>query len=471
VDLYALPYVLSTSSNDMQVHTRQFRLGHLPQRAAPQSANSTSFSPALKLIALVIFLPLELSFYIFDFRLTLIRLVLFLLTPILFVQFGQSLASKKHHLLLSDVLILSAGIWMIVSPAVVVDLGYSLHHSAPSAVEFCGSYFATRVLLSRRGQALSFINLMCHVIAIVALLGVLDALTSRPLTHDIVQQLTGFPNVIVLEHRLGVVRAMGPIDHPILFGIVCAIGLLLAIASPVRAKGLTIVGCGLGVLVSLSSAPIQGAILGLGLLAYDGLLARLRSRWLLLLGVVALGFAASYAFTASPLDFLFGHLLIDSSSYWVRVFQWNTVGIVVLNSPWFGIAFQWPQIVHQLQFFALESVDSLWLLLALTYGIPGAVLVGLSMVSATWHPTSGRGVNLTMQESKLATTLGIAIAVVALLGFTVDFWEASWIFIGLLVGIRAHLADLGSQHSSRLTKADQAARANMPSSGLLVGTR
>ena len=81
---------------------------------------------------------------------------------------------------------------MIVSPAVVVDLGYSLHHSAPYAVEFCGGYLAGRVLLSERGQALSFVNLMCHVIAIVAFVGVLDALAGRPITHDFLRQLTGY---------------------------------------------------------------------------------------------------------------------------------------------------------------------------------------------------------------------------------------------------------------------------------------
>ena len=435
----------------MRAQSRQFRPNRLLRGAVSRTPGAAKVPPTLILIALVIFLPEGLSFYAFQFRLSLIRLVLFPLTPVLLIYFSQLLASRKRHLVFSDILIFSTGIWMIVSPTLVVDLEYSIHHSAPAAFEFCGSYFVARILLSERGQALSFVNLLCYVIAIVALVGFLDTLTGRTFTHDFVRELTGYAMGSEKELRLGMFRAMGPIEHPILFGVVCAVGLLLAAASPIRAKGLTIAACGLGVVLSMSSAPIQGAILGLGLLTYDRVLARFRSRWSLLIGIGVLGIGASYAFTASPLAFVFGHVSLDASSYWIRLFQWNTVVPIVLNSPWVGIAFQWREIAQQLPYFVLESIDSLWLYLALVYGIPGAVLVGLSMLSAAFYPASGRGVNLTMEESKLARTLGILITVVVLLGFTVDFWGTSWMLVGLLVGVRAHLADLGSHHAVLVT--------------------
>ena len=143
-------------------------------------------------------------------------------------------------------------------------------------------------------------------------------------------------------------------------------------------------------------------------------------------------------------------LLFEADSYWIRLYQWNTIGVIVLSSPWFGIAFQLNQVAPTMPFFVFYSVDSLWLFLAMVYGIPGAILVFLSMVGVICYPASGRGVNLTVEESKLAETLGIVIALVVLLGFTVDLWEASWMFVGLLVGVRAHLADLGSRRLSTL---------------------
>ena len=451
---YRLPFRCLPSLNDccMRAQLQQFRIANT---AAPSYAGASPVRvPApLKFIALVIFLPIELSFYVFDFRLTLIRLVLFLLTPILLVQLCQLLASGKRRFVFSDLLIALAAVWMIVSPAIVFDLSYSLHHSAPLVAEFLGSYLAARVMLSKRGQALSFINLMCYVIAIVALLGVPDALAGRPVIHIFAGELTGWPIDYSTaprdgDYRLGIYRALGPIGHPILFGIVCAFGLLLTVTSRIRAKGLTIAACCVGVLVSLSSAPIAGAILGLGCLTYDRIMARFRERWFLLIGIVAVGIGASYAFTASPMN-VFSRLLFDPQTYWIRLAQWNVAGAYVLNSPWVGIGFEWGEITKQIGFL-FWSIDSLWLNLAIEYGIPGAVLVALSIVTAAY--SSGRGVHLTTEESKLATGLSVSLAIAVILGFTVDFWADSWMLVGLLVGVRAHLADLGSVHHTKLTK-------------------
>ena len=129
-----------------------------------------------------------------------------------------------------------------------------------------------------------------------------------------------------------------------------------------------------------------------------------------------------------------------------------TAGGIVLNSPWVGIAFEWPEVAKRIGFL-FWSIDTLWLYLALAYGIPGVVLIALSMVSAACYPMSGRGENLSTDESRLATGLSVSIAVIVLLGFTVHFWGASWMLVGLLVGVRAHLASLGSARPSKLTTA------------------
>lgn len=92
---------------------------------------------------------------------------------------------------------------------------------------------------------------------------------------------------------------------------------------------------------------------------------------------------------------------------------------------------------------SLVSVDDLWLNLALKYGIPGVVFIALSMISTA----IGSAVNLRQDEAKLARILSIIIVVVILCGFTVDIWEAPWIFVALLLGVRAHLTELGSQPS------------------------
>ena len=427
----------------MRVQFRPFIPSYRPIAAVPRSISAARVPLLLKLIAFVIFLPEELSFWVFGFRLSCVRLVLFLSTPILLVRLTLLLASRKRHLVASDIFVLLMGTWMVAASALIVDLQYALHHNAPPAVEFLGSYLATRVMLSRHGQATSFVNLLCRVIVIVSLLGVPDALMGWPVTRGFLQQLTGYTSLIGSERRLGITRAFGPLEHPILFGTACTIGLLLAVGSPIRAKRLTIGACGLGAFLSLSGAPIQGAFLGVGLLGYDRILARVRHRWWLLIGIVALGYGAAHMFSSEPLAFMLTHLLFDGNSYWTRAYQWNIVGQIALGSPWVGIGQNLSEEARSSSVFVINSVDSVWLYQALNYGVPSAILLGLSMISVVCYGTSGRGINLSMQESKLAATISVVIVVIILLGFTVDLWGSTWMLVGLLIGVRAHLADLG----------------------------
>jgi hypothetical protein len=295
---------------------------------------------------------------------------------------------------------------------------------------------------------LSFVEILCHAIAVVALLGLLDPLTNHGFIHEFAADLTGYVKVNsggewADAYRWGLLRASGPVEHPILFGVICAFGFLLAMTSPIRARRPTIFACCLGLLASLSSAPIQAAVLSVGLLSYDRILSGFRSRWRILIVSCAAGYAVLKAVTNySPMSFMSEHLLFDAGSYWSRVWEWQTVGDVVVQSPWFGVADHWAKIALQSDELAFTSVDSVWLAMALGAGIPGAVLLALSVLGATVSATNGPGVDLTAAESKLATTLSILLFLAALLGFTVHFWGMIWVLLGILIGVRAHLGAL-----------------------------
>src|SRR6266851_7143378 len=229
--------------HDMQTLTRPFTespLNGVPPRVAAR--NEAALPLALKLIAITTFLPEELSFYILGLRFTAIRLILIVLTPLLLIRLGQRLAAGRYRFVLSDIFVFLEGFWMIYAPANVVGVGQALNHAGPTALEFCVGYMATRLLLSEHGHALSFAALLCRVIAIVALLALLDPLTNRSLIHYLASQLTGYqkPLVTVDIYRLGLLRATGPIEHAILFGFACAVGLLIAASIPIRSRSFAI---------------------------------------------------------------------------------------------------------------------------------------------------------------------------------------------------------------------------------------
>jgi len=409
-------------------------------RMAPQAA----IPAVVQLIICATFLPETLSFYVAELRLTVVRVIFLALAPVLLVRLGLKVSDGRYRFVPSDLLVTLAGVWMFLGPAMVDGIGAAMKHSGPVVLEFCIAYWSMRLLLSARGQARSAVSLLCGVIAIVALLGLLDPLTNRYLIHDWGTALTGYvkPNSRFV-YRLGFLRASGPLEHSILYGFTCSIGILMAMTIRMRARILKISACVVGAVFSFSSAPIQAVFIGSGLLLYNRILARVPGRWFALIVLVSCGFTALFLLVDAPLGIIVRHLIFDPGSGYDRLLQWNVAGSGLLRtSPWFGMGFDPlpPAIRDRL---ITGSIDSLWLMSALTYGIPGSALIGLSLISTTIPFTRGPGINLTPAESHLGTGLSILMFIVMFVGFTVDLWGIDWILVALLMGIRAHLGELG----------------------------
>jgi hypothetical protein len=414
------------------------RADSIPIRAVARRRSAIPL--ALALIAITTFFPEELSFYIVGLRFTATRLIFIMLTPVLIVRLGQKISTGRYRFVLSDLLIVLAGIWMIYAPANIEGLTESLNHSGPIALEFCIGYLAARVLLSEHGQAVSFANLLCRVIAIVGVLALLDPLTGRYLMHELAGDLTGYTKHVNWEdaYRMGMLRAFGPVEHPILLAFICVTGLLIAMSVPVRSRLVVMLACSLGAAFAFSSAPLQGLIMGLALLLYDRMVGA-PFRWFALVAIGAVAIATAFLVSNSPVGFIISHMTFDPSSGYYRVWTWASVIDAVSMSPWYGLGFgPYPD--------ALEinhSIDSLWLVAAIQFGVPGSILIALTMIGAVSLRVTGAQVNLTAAESRLGTTLGIVIFLIIFLSFTVDLWGTTWILAALLTGMRAHLGELG----------------------------
>ena len=404
-----------------------------------RTANRLPF--VLTLIAFGLFIPEELSFYLFGLRLTVIRLIFLLLAPVLLVEGLKKLSAGRYRFVPSDLFVIAAGFWLIYAPANIDGFLPALNHSGPTVLEFCVGYCVTRIMLCGSDAALSFASVLCRIIAVVALIGVLDTMTNHRFVHDLAAQLTA-PMHHSLDnwedtHRLGLFRASGPLEHPILFGFVCAVGMLIAISIPIRRRLFVTVACGLGTMVALSSAPIQVMIMGLGLLAYDSLLSRNSHRWTILLVAGTFGLFAAFTISNNLIGFIMAHLIFSPESGYYRVWTWEAVNLYVSQSPWFGLGFgDLPEEIN-------HSIDSLWLVLSIQSGYPGAVLVALSLLGAGRIFTGGRKPELTSAESRLSSALGIVLFLTVYMAFTVHLWGSAWVLAGLLAGLKAHLSELG----------------------------
>jgi hypothetical protein len=177
--------------------------------------------------------------------------------------------------------------------------------------------------------------------------------------------------------------------------------------------------------------------LGFGLLIYNRVMSAFRFRWLLLVIAGVLAAVAVFLTTNSPVGFIISHFIYSPASGYYREWTWDRVIFFVSQSPWYGLGYgPAPDDIN-------HSIDSLWLVLAILSGYPGAVLVALSLIGAVSLSANGRNVNLTPVELKLTTTLGILIFLIWYIAFVVHLWGSSWILAGLLAGARAHLGELG----------------------------
>jgi hypothetical protein len=416
----------------------------IPEAAANHPLRNLSTAASLPIILTIIlltlFMPVELSFYIFGLRLTVIRLIFIIISPFLFFKFAQKVATGQYRFVLSDLFFAFAGFWMLLAPTVIDGLLPSLNHAGPLILEFLVSYLATRTLLSKHGQALLFIDRLCIVIAFVCLLSLLDPITDEYYIKYTAAQLTGYPTERFREwgdaHRLGLLRASGPVEHPILLGFISAGALLFIASLKLSWRWFTAIACTLGLVFALSSAPIQVLLIGFALLLYGRLTAGIPFRWIALPTLTGLAILPTFAI-GSPLGFILSNLIFDAKSGYYRYMTWQSVMAYVSQSPWFGLGFEvTPEEIN-------HSIDALWLVLSIQYGYAGAILTAIALMGASSISTSGKGVSLTDQETRLGTVLGVFSCVTILMAFTVHLWGSEWVLTGLLAGTRAHLGELG----------------------------
>jgi hypothetical protein len=400
--------------------------------------DTTRLPLPLIVIALCLFVPQELSFFVGDLRFTVERLVLIVLTPAIFAALLQKLACRNCRFVVADLFVPLAAFWMFLGPAVTFDVEYSLRHSGPIVLEFLITYASTRVLLSGHGMALRFIDVLSILIAFVAMDAVFDTLSGAYVTRELCARITGYGMVHYNadSYRLGMLRAMGPMEHPILFGFICAIGFLLAVSVRVRWRIFCAVTSLGGLLISLSSAPQQCAVMGIALIYYCRMLRGRRGKWYVIWTPISLLAVVLFLSTDTP----FGHLIqlftIDPQTAYYRLYIWSIVGPAVLQNPLFTV----PSTDYDYQ----GSIDSVWLVLSVEYGLPCSILTGLSMIGACSLPIEAPRARLLPEEEKLGITLTIVIILTMYMGVTVDFWGSTWILVGLLVGVRAHIGELGA---------------------------
>ena len=147
-----------------------------PSRRVGTSSRS-GYELHLRLLIIALFLPEGLSFFIGDFRLSLARTLLIMLSIAATLRFFQRVNSPSLVLIPSDLIAMAAGIWMILAGMLTDGFMVGLKGGGVSALEFTGAYCVFRHLLGPVDSSVRVIKFSCKLIIVVVGIALLDPLT------------------------------------------------------------------------------------------------------------------------------------------------------------------------------------------------------------------------------------------------------------------------------------------------------
>ncbi|HZB91860.1 MAG TPA: hypothetical protein VE397_10490 [Stellaceae bacterium] len=415
----------------------------------PAAADRAQLLPAL--IVVSIFVPEAFGFFLFDLRLTIARALLLVAMPVIVFSLGGLLGSSQYRFALSDLLFPVTAAWMILAEAEIDGLASAVKSGGVSALEFIGPYLAMRAFVRTGSEAQRIAVVFCVAAAIAGFLGILDPIFHEHVLREGLARITGYKFFFydrasdpLMDYRLGFLRSQGPLEQPIIYGVVMCYALLLTRVLSGRKKLLCRVGCGIGLFLCASSAPWEALVIGIGL-AYYCRFVPFSAKWSFLTLTGALAASIVWLATVNPLGWIFNHFTLDASTGYFRMMIWDAAGSDVMTSPIFGIG-------ATLDWFRpnwmSSTVDSLWLRAAMLFGIPGSILIALSVIGACSLPVRrgpAASARFTDRDVVLAETLDILAFLTIFLGFTVFYWGSVWMVVALTAGLRAALGQIAAK--------------------------
>jgi hypothetical protein len=351
------------------------------------------------------------------------------------------LSQRGRRLVVSDLFACATAVWMTVALLHNGGLPALVQHSASETVDFFGAYMVARAFFLGSTALGAFVQVLKVVTTIAIILGVADTVSGHLFIHNIFASIVG-SHIPGEQFRMGWIRAMSSFDHAILFGAFCIVAAVIFLYSEWSALGRVFwVGlCSFGAILSVTSATLLSIAISLAVYIYDRLLKHFRWRWKALWMLLAAMATAILLMTNHPVGWVISHLTLEPENGYFRLMTWNDATSRIAQSPWTATARETLQSSDD--DIALVTVDSVWLVVGLRYGIPAIVFIFLANVTAclpTRETFNGLVGDPYMKRMRTAFTM--ALVMFMFIGLTVHYWSYMWIFWGLCIGIRASIRE------------------------------
>ncbi len=302
-------------------------------------------------------------------------------------------------------------------------------------------YFVARFAIRTPTDFRRFLVLIAPGVAVMGSVVFLEAVLGRHLIQPVLASITGNPLKLGVEFRMGLLRGAASFPHPILAGICLASFLTLYLMAGLRGwpKVIGAIGAMAG-FFTMSSAALLGLFVGGGLLAYDWLAQRVANlSWRLFFVVMTILYVTvELASNSGFFSLLVRYASLNTVSAYNRVLIWQFGSGSVIRNPVFGIGYSDWERPDWMQWPNSFSVDHFWLLSAMRFGLPLAILLILAVAGAVIR-LSVASSRETPLNARLMRGLSISLAVFALGAVSVALWANALVWFFMLVGIAVSL--------------------------------
>ncbi len=388
--------------------------------------------PVVIFLVLTVLVPVEFGFYIGPLFFTWSKAYLFVMS------FGIiPIALLRSRLELFDWLLIALALWTFVAFLVSFGVSHGLEGAGTYVIEVMTVYLMVRLSLRSYEQMVGIIRLLFWLVLISTIVAIPEALLKHRFVHEFAEFVTGIHYFFSNEERRGLLRAASFFEHPILFGVFCAVLLSPTWFTTHGFARLVKVGViASGTYLSLSSAPLLMFVAQVVLIMVER-----ATRWLnRRVAVFAAGSVALVTFlqvfTGRGAIGFITLLMLDPATAWYRKAQIDYSLDDVLRHPFFGIgAEEWTRPA-----WVSASIDNQFIAMALRGGIPALVLF-LATLYLIWRALAR--IDATGQPrvfSQLRNGWGLMMVALLLGGLTVTYFGRMQPLMAFYAGLGASLA-------------------------------